>query len=81
MKFRTGLVLGLGVGYVLGAKAGRQRYEQLKSGFDKVMENPQVQQIAEKGKDIAESSTEQARKTIANGFNEASSQLRDRLES
>ena len=81
MKFRTGLVLGLGVGYVLGAKAGRQRYEQLKSGFDKVMDNPQVQQITEKGKDIAGSSTEQARKTIANGFNEASSQLRDRLES
>ena len=28
-KFRTGAVLGLAAGYYLGAKAGRQRYEQL----------------------------------------------------
>lgn len=29
-------VVGLGVGYVLGAKAGRQRYEQIASAADKV---------------------------------------------
>lgn len=28
-RFRTGLIIGLGVGYVLGTKAGRERYEQL----------------------------------------------------
>ena len=81
MKFKTGLIVGLGVGYVLGAKAGRQRYEQLKSGLDKVMDNPQVQQLTEKGKEIADSSTSQARRGIANGFHEASNQLRNKLES
>jgi hypothetical protein len=30
-KFRMGLVIGFGVGYYLGAKAGRERYEQLRS--------------------------------------------------
>ncbi len=30
MKFRTGLGIGLGVGFVLGARAGRERYDQLR---------------------------------------------------
>jgi uncharacterized protein with von Willebrand factor type A (vWA) domain len=29
MKFRTGLLVGLAVGYYYGAKAGRERYEQI----------------------------------------------------
>ena len=29
MKFKTGVVVGFAVGYVLGAKSGRERYEQL----------------------------------------------------
>jgi hypothetical protein len=30
MRFRLGLVLGFGVGYYLGARAGQARYEQLR---------------------------------------------------
>lgn len=30
MRFRLGLVLGFGVGYYLGARAGHARYEQLR---------------------------------------------------
>jgi hypothetical protein len=30
-RFRTGLIVGFGIGYVLGTKAGRERYEQIKS--------------------------------------------------
>lgn len=29
-RFRTGLIVGLGIGYVLGTKAGQERYEQIK---------------------------------------------------
>ena len=28
-KFRVGLIIGLGTGFVLGARAGRERYEQI----------------------------------------------------
>jgi hypothetical protein len=28
-RFRNGLIVGLGVGFVLGARAGRERYEQI----------------------------------------------------
>jgi len=30
-RFRLGVVIGFGVGYYLGTKAGRERYEQLRS--------------------------------------------------
>lgn len=29
MRFRFGMLLGFGIGYVLGTKAGRYRYEQI----------------------------------------------------
>jgi hypothetical protein len=29
MRFRVGLTIGFGAGYVLGSRAGRQRYEQI----------------------------------------------------
>lgn len=39
-------LLGLGVGYVLGSKAGRQRYEQLLRSWRRVRDNPSVQEAA-----------------------------------
>ncbi len=46
-----------GVGYVLGARAGRQRYESIRSTFLKVKNNPTVQ---EKAGQVAEVAKEQA---------------------
>jgi len=37
---------GLAIGYVLGAQAGRERYEQLKQLARKAAENPAMQQTA-----------------------------------
>jgi hypothetical protein len=44
---RLSLGLGFGVGYVLGARAGRARYEQIKQAAAGVMERPEVQQAVE----------------------------------
>ena len=38
------LLVGFGAGYVLGAKAGTERYDQLRRSFDDLMGKPQVQQ-------------------------------------
>ncbi|MHA7984670.1 hypothetical protein ACX9R5_02585 [Rathayibacter sp. CAU 1779] len=43
MKGKVLFVVGLGVGYVLGTRAGRQRYEQIKSAAQRVWESPAVQ--------------------------------------
>jgi hypothetical protein len=50
MKFKVGLAVGFGVGYVLGARAGRERYEEIAARFNELVERPEVQDIAAKGK-------------------------------
>ena len=42
--FRLGL--GIGIGYVLGSRAGRQRYEQIKKVANTVVDHPAVQGAA-----------------------------------
>jgi hypothetical protein len=39
-------VLGLGAGYVLGSRAGRERYEQIRAAANRLQENPAVQSAA-----------------------------------
>lgn len=43
MKTKLTLLLGGAVGYVLGAKAGRQRYEQIQRAASRVTQRPEVQ--------------------------------------
>ena len=43
MKGKIGLVVGLGAGYVLGTRAGRERYEQIKKQWLKVWNADPVQ--------------------------------------
>ncbi|MBS0023829.1 hypothetical protein [Microbacterium paraoxydans] len=50
MKGKIGLVVGLGVGYVLGTRAGRERYEQIRTQWLKVWNTDPVQERVEKVK-------------------------------
>jgi hypothetical protein len=47
------LLAAAAVGYVLGTRAGRDRYEQIKSGARRVSQNPKVQSVAHKAQDTA----------------------------
>ena len=49
MTFRTGIVVGAAFGYVLGARAGRGRYEQIKSLALQARKHPAVAQLADQG--------------------------------
>ena len=44
MRTRFTFLAGLAIGYVAGARAGRERYEQMVKLGRKVVENPTVQQ-------------------------------------
>lgn len=44
--YRISFIGGLAIGYVLGAQAGRERYEQLKQLARKAAESPAMQQTA-----------------------------------
>jgi hypothetical protein len=45
MRFKSGFLVGLGAGYVLGAKAGEERYQQLVDAARSLRENPGVQRL------------------------------------
>ena len=47
------LLAAAGVGYVLGARAGRERYQQIMGTVDKVKSDPRVQQKAQQAVDTA----------------------------
>ena len=45
MRFKILFIVGLGVGYVLGARAGRPSYERLKARATDAWEDPRVQKV------------------------------------
>lgn len=55
MKGKIGIVVGLAAGYVLGSRAGRERYEQIKSGYLKLWNTPPVQKQVAKAKELGAS--------------------------
>lgn len=55
MKGKIGIVVGLAAGYVLGSRAGRERYEQIKAGYLKLWNTAPVQKQVEKAKDLGKS--------------------------
>jgi len=46
MRYRWVFFTGLGIGFVLGTRAGRERYEQMRRVARKIADNPTVQQAA-----------------------------------
>jgi hypothetical protein len=54
MRFKSGFLIGLGAGYVLGAKAGRERYQQIVEATQAFMANPGVQRLTDEvGKTVS----------------------------
>ena len=46
MRYRFVFFTGLGIGFVLGTRAGRERYEQMRKLARKLADSPAVQQAA-----------------------------------
>jgi hypothetical protein len=76
MRFKSGFLVGLGTGYVLGTKAGQERYQQIVDAAGRVRQNPSVQRLTGEvnktvtaGKDrVAETAAaraDQAKETVA----------------
>ena len=69
MKGNILFVFGLFLGYLLGTRAGRERYEQIKAGAGKVWQDPRVQRqvhtvegfVKDKAPDLADKATSAAK--------------------
>lgn len=58
-------------GYVLGARAGRERYEQIAAGAQKFMGNPRVQAAKQQAQDAAKQQAAAAGSAVADKAKEA----------
>ena len=72
MVTKLSFLAGLGAGYVLGARAGRERYEQIASTAQGLLQDPRVQQKASQAQQVVK---EQA----ADVAGKVTSQVQDRV--
>ncbi|HEX2039816.1 MAG TPA: hypothetical protein VHF47_08820 [Acidimicrobiales bacterium] len=64
MRFRMGVLAGFGAGYYLGAKAGRERYEQLNRTLRKIRRSQALDTAADKAKAVVDLGMERARDVV-----------------
>jgi hypothetical protein len=79
MGAKRGFILGMGIGYVLGAKAGRQRYEDIVRWWHQISGSPTVQRAAEKTKDVAAEGAKKSLTVVQQGVEKAGSAVKNRL--
>jgi hypothetical protein len=75
---KLGFMVGFGAGYVLGSKAGHERYEQLRRLYDNLLSSPQLKRATGKARDAVETGYEQARDKASEGVNKVQEKVRDR---
>ncbi|WP_189781292.1 YtxH domain-containing protein [Streptomyces capitiformicae] len=72
MRYRLTFVAGVALGYVLGTRAGRERYEQLKKSARQFAQNPAV-------RNTAESAAQQGREIAGKAYHVVSEKVGDRV--
>ena len=74
MGTKTGILIGVGIGYVLGARAGRERDEPIRAGASKGRRFPIVARpldaAGQKGSDIVRAGGEQVTDKVADAVKE-----------
>ena len=86
MRARITFLAGFAVGFVAGARAGRERYEQMVKLARKTAENPTVQQVTRaagaKATELTKAAGQKAAQTmpkIADTAKSSASMVRDRI--
>jgi hypothetical protein len=70
--FKSGVIIGLGVGYVLGARAGRERYLQITEAWTNIRGDERVGAVVDKAAGIMAAPSEQVREMIGDGLRSVS---------
>ncbi len=64
MRFKLGLLTGFGAGYYLGAKAGRERYEQINDSIRKLRRSDTFEAVTEQAKSVASDGAGAAKEAV-----------------
>ena len=78
MKGKILLVVGIGVGDVLGARAGRERYEDIKRTVGNFWSNPRVQRQLDDAEGFVKDKTPEVVGTLINGAKKVATQVSSR---
>lgn len=78
---KLSFLTGFGLGYVLGSRAGRQRYEQLKAHAEGVWHNPKVQETVAHAQDFAAEKAPEVQRRIAESASQAARKVTDKVGS
>lgn len=74
MGTKAGILIGVGIGYVLGTRAGRERYEQIRAGASRLRRFPVVARpldaAGQKMSDIVRAGGEQVTDKVADAVKE-----------
>lgn len=73
------LIAAAAAGYVFGTRAGRERYEQIKSGARRVGQNPRVQSVSRRAGDAAAQQAAAAAVVAKDKVSSAASTAADRV--
>ena len=80
MVRKTLFLVGLGTGYVLGARAGRERYDQILDAVQQMWRDPRVQEGADRAQDVVHDTAEKTRVAIKAKVASGSSSGSDRAK-
>ncbi|MFJ3584904.1 YtxH domain-containing protein [Streptomyces sp. NPDC090127] len=72
MRYKLTFVVGLALGFVIGTRAGRERYEQMKKSAREISQNPAV-------RNAAESAAQTGRQVAGKAFHAVSDKVGDRI--
>jgi hypothetical protein len=64
MSGKIKLMIGVGVGYVLGTRAGRERYDQMVAKAQSLWRDPKTQEKVHQARDMAQEKVGQAAHTV-----------------
>jgi hypothetical protein len=82
---KLGILVAGGIGYVLGARAGRERYDQIRGLAVRVKDNPTVQQNAQRAAEAAKEAARDAapvvKDKVAGAASSAAQSVRSSTES
>lgn len=64
MRFRLGMVTGFAAGYYLGARAGRQRYDQINRSVARLKRSEAFEEATDRARTVVEEGVEKARSLV-----------------
>ena len=78
MRGKLLFLVGLAAGYVLGSRAGRERYEQIKRATNRLWNDPRVQRQVKQAEDFAKDKAPEVADFLAEGAKKVVGQVSGR---